>query len=94
MTPTFLKPERTPYASVVIIPAAERRLEEAQRADFRALLRNPATGPMLDKMIADNERLDDELQAERDAEDERDRWDADNNGNACSSRCGFCGRCS
>lgn len=87
MLPSFLRPERVPYASITIV-------RETPRVEFHALITHPATGPRLDKMLADNERLDDELQAERDAEDERDRWDMDNAGSSCGAGCGYCGRCS
>lgn len=56
-----LAPEVFPYTSIEIIPAAEQTIEETQRASFRQFLADPATGPKLDAMLADNASVDAQL---------------------------------
>jgi hypothetical protein len=78
MIPKFLQPEVLPYASIEIV-----------RARFRSFLTDPATGPRLDAMLADNRATDAAIEAERND----DRGDEDC-GSTCGAACGFCGRCS
>lgn len=65
----------------------------ADRAAFHALMTDPATGPRLDAMLADNAATDAALLAAADAELEAE-WEADRLGDACGPACGYCGRCS
>jgi hypothetical protein len=90
MLPKFLQPETWPYASVEVIPAVsnvERTIEEAQRDAFHTFLTDPATGPKLDAMLADNAAVDAALVDDRDDRDE-------DCGSQCGAGCGYCGRCS
>lgn len=84
MLPKFLRPEILPYASVEVIPAT--------RADFHTFITNPATGPTLDAMLADNAAVDAALAEQRDADDPDDR--DEDRGATCGSNCGYCGGCS
>jgi len=51
MLPSFLRPERVPYASITIV-------RETPRAEFHALITHPTTGSRLDAMLADCQAVD------------------------------------
>lgn len=88
MIPSFLRPERLPFASVEIVP-------ETHDEAFRRWLASPQTTATLDAMLADNARVDAE-QLEADiADSAREQLEDDSHpGEACSPRCGYCGGCS
>lgn len=70
--------------------ALEQIMLDAQRAHFHALITDPATGPKLDVMLADNAATDAAIEAERLEQDDRD----EQCGSQCGAGCGYCGRCS
>lgn len=82
-------------AHVVLEPApvsqVEQTIEDAERARFHTFITDPATGPLLDAMLADNDATDAAILADRENEA---HWQSERDGDACSSACGFCGRCS
>jgi hypothetical protein len=83
--------------------AADQRVATAartsvERAAFHLLLTHPSTSARLDAMLEENRQLDarldaEQLEADIAARELDDRTD-DEQGDACSAACSFCGRCS
>jgi hypothetical protein len=84
MLPKFLRPEVWPYASVEIVRADT----PITAAAFHEFLTAPTTGPTLDALLEDFAAIDADQRAHDDAHAD------DEQGDACSAACGFCGRCS
>jgi hypothetical protein len=112
MLPKVLQAEVVPYAAVEIVrapvTAVERTIEETQRAAFHQFLTDPATGPRLKAMVADNAATDkalacpwcpdfDPTTSARESHamcaDCRAEFNDADRGAACSANCGHCGRC-
>lgn len=59
-------------AEAPTVSAVERTIEETQRASFHRFLVDPATGPLLDAMLADTHATDAAIEAERLENEARD----------------------